>query len=69
MGAEEIHRGGKGGLEPPGGEGTATGGCKGWRGDSMVCSDPIQCVMMCMNGPGQTGKAPLGHHPQLWRGK
>lgn len=66
-GAEEVHGGGQGGLEPPGGAGAAAGDTEGGGGDSGVCIASSQAVVVCMEGPGQTGKTPLCHHPQLWK--
>ncbi|KAA8589421.1 hypothetical protein FQN60_012786 [Etheostoma spectabile] len=64
-GAEEVHGGGKGGLKTPGGAGAAAVDTEGGGGDPRVCSASSQGVV-CMEGPGQTGKTPLSHHPQLW---
>lgn len=64
--AEEVHGGGKGGLQPPGGASAAAAGdTKGSGGDSRMCAASSQGVVS-MEGPGQTGKTPLCHHPQLW---
>lgn len=64
-GVEEVHGGGKGGLEPPGGAGAAARDAEGSGGDARVCAASAQGVVR-MEGPGQTGKTPLCHHPQLW---
>lgn len=63
-GVEEVHGGGEGGLEPPGGAGAAWA-TEGSGGDSRVCAGAPCHGVVGMEGPGQTGKTPLRHHPQL----
>lgn len=63
-GAEEVHGGGEGGLKSP----RAAGSTKGGAGYPRVSGASSQ-VVMCMERPGQTGKTPLCHHPQLYRQK
>lgn len=65
-GAEEVHGGGKGGLDLPGGAGAAAGDTKRSRGNSRVGIATSQGVV-CMERPGQTGKTALCHHPHLWK--
>lgn len=60
---EEVHGGSEGRLEPPGGAGAAA--TEGSRGDSRVCASAPSHGVVGMEGPGQTGKTPLRHHPQL----
>lgn len=66
-GAQEVHGGDERGLKPPGGAGaTPTDTEGGGGGDPRVCAAFSQAVV-CVQGPGQTGKAALCHHLQLWK--
>lgn len=65
-GAEEVHGGDERGLKPPGGAGAASRDTEGGRGDSGVGAACSQAVV-CVERPGQAGKAPLCHHLQLWK--
>lgn len=66
-GAQEVHGGDERGLKPPGGARAPPGDTEGGGGgDPRVCVACSQAVV-CVQRPGQTGKAALRHHPQLWK--
>lgn len=58
---EEVHGGGEGRLEPPGGAAASEGG----GGDPRVSDSAPSHGVVDMQGPWQTGKTSLRHHPQL----